>query len=131
MRPHLLLPLPREAGVFSARKSRLDVSAPTIPRSHDGHMARHQLSTYLLARYELQVQDAAAGAAGAGADESASPAIHGPLRDAVRDARGRSTGVQHSSRIRILRILRISKNSRILTNFKTANEFYYFILITL
>ena len=29
--------------------SSLRSPAPTIPRSHDGHMARHQLSTHLLA----------------------------------------------------------------------------------
>jgi len=38
--------------------------------------------------------------------------------------------LQHNSRIRILRILRIVKKSRNLSNFKTANEFYYFILYT-
>jgi len=32
----------------------------------------------------------------------------------------------HSSRIRILRILKIVKKSRILANFKTTNEFYYY-----
>ena len=35
-----------------------------------------------------------------------------------------------SSRIRILQILKIVKKSRILTNFKTADKFYYFILFT-
>ena len=35
--------------------------------------------------------------------------------------------LSRKSRIRIIRILRISWNSQILTNFKTANKFYYFI----